>query len=308
MKRPKISIIGAGFVGSTLAHLLAVYKIGDIVLVDRTEGIAKGKALDISQAGPIHGFDLKIEGTDDYNKTENSDIVVITAGIARKPGMSRDELLKINAEIVKEIAQKSSAYSKNAILIVVTNPLDAMVYLAWKASGFKQSKVIGMAGTLDSSRMRSFIANELGVSVKEISAIVLGGHGDTMVPLMRLANVNGIPVADLLPKEKINAITGRTRDAGAEIVSLLQTGSAYFAPAAAILEMIDSIIFDRKRVFACAAYLSGEYGVSGLFIGVPVVLGINGVEKIIEIDLRPEEKEAFLKTVSHVKSLIASLG
>lgn len=304
--RPKISVIGAGFVGSTTAHFLAMHELGDIVLFDINEGAAKGKALDLSQAGSIEGFDVKIRGTSSYEDTANSDIVVITAGVPRKPGMSRDELLAVNTGIVKTAAENIKRYSPNTIVIVVTNPLDAMVYVAWKATGFPPKRVIGMAGVLDSSRMRSFIAEELNISVEDVTAFVLGGHGDTMVPLMRLASADGIPVTELLSKEKIDAIVERTRNGGAEIVSLLQTGSAYYAPAASIVSMVESILKDKKRVLPCAAYLNGEYGVKGLFIGVPVVLGREGVERVLEVKLNEEERAAFDKTVKHVKTLISS--
>lgn len=305
--RPKISVIGAGFVGSTTAHFLAMHELGDIVLLDLNEGPAKGKALDLFEATPIFGTDVKITGTNLYEDTANSDIVVITAGIARKPGMSRDELLSVNSGIVNTAAENIKKYSPNAIVIVVTNPLDAMVYVAWKVTGFKPQRVIGMAGVLDSARMRSFIAEELNVSVEDVTAFVMGGHGDTMVPLMRYASVGGVPITDLLPQEKIDAIVERTKNGGAEIVSLLQTGSAYYAPAASITAMVESILKDKKRVLPCAAYLNGEYGVNGLFIGVPAVLGDKGVERILEISLNTEERAAFEKTVEHVKSLTSSL-
>lgn len=305
--RPKISIIGAGFVGSTTAHFLTMHELGDIVLLDVNKGPAKGKALDLFEATPVFGADVKITGTNSYEDTANSDIVVVTAGIARKPGMSRDELLAVNSGIVKTAAENIKKYSPSAIVIVVTNPLDAMVYVAWKITGFEPQRVIGMAGVLDSARMRSFIAEELNVSVEDVTAFVMGGHGDTMVPLMRYASVGGVPVTDLLPQEKINAIVERTKNGGAEIVSLLQTGSAYYAPAASITAMVESILKDKKRVMPCAAYLNGEYGVKGLFIGVPVVLGHVGVERVIEVKLNAEEKAFFEKTVDHVKSLVSTL-
>lgn len=304
----KVSIIGAGFVGATLAHWLAIKNIEEIVLLDMAEGLAKGKALDLQQAMPIFGSSSKIFGTSDYKNTKNSDIIVITAGTARKPGMSRDELLEVNAGIVKECAEKSSRCSPGAIIIVVTNPLDAMVFVAWKASKFPSKRVIGMAGILDSSRMRSFIAEKLNASHLEINALVLGGHGDSMVPIMRLANVNGVPAAELLSQKILNQIIERTRDSGAEIVKLLQTGSAYYAPSCAVMQMIESILHDQKRVLSCASYLNGEYGVKGLFIGVPVVLGKSGVEKVIEIQLTSAEKRAFKKTAEHVRSLCKALS
>lgn len=305
--RPKITVIGGGFVGSTTAHFLAMHELGDIVLLDIHEGVPQGKALDLSQAAPIEGFDVKILGTNSYEDTVSSDIVVITAGMARKPGMSRDELLAVNASIVKSASENIKKYSPNAIVIVVTNPLDAMVYTAWKATGFPAQRVIGMAGVLDSARMRHFIAEAVGVSVEDVTAFVMGGHGDTMVPLMRFAHVGGVPLTDLLPKEKIDAIVERTRNGGAEIVSLLKTGSAYYAPAASVVAMVESILKDKKRVLPCAAYLNGEYGVKGLFVGVPVVLGRNGVERILEVKLNEEEKKSFLRTVEHVKSLVTDI-
>ncbi len=303
--RAKITVVGAGFVGSTVAHFLASHELGDIVLIDIAEGIPQGKALDLSQAAAVEGWDLDVKGTNSYEDTANSDIVVITAGLPRKPGMSRDDLIAINSKIIKDVCENIKKYSPNAIVIVVTNPLDAMVYAAWKATGFEPRRVIGMAGVLDSARMCSFIARELGVSVKDVNALVMGGHGDTMVPLMRYASVDGVPVTDLLPKEKIDAIVKRTQDGGAEIVNLLKTGSAYYAPAASVVAMVESILRDRKRVLPCAAYLNGEYGVNGLFIGVPAVLGRDGVEKIIEVKFNQEEASAFAKTVEHVKALVA---
>lgn len=302
--RSKITVIGSGFVGSTTAHWLAVHELGNIVLLDIVEGIPQGKALDLSQCGPIENFDLKIKGTNKYEDTANSDIVVVTAGIPRKPGMSRDDLIKTNAGIMKSVCENVKKYSPNAILIIVSNPLDAMVYVAWKITGFEPNKIIGMAGVLDSARMRTFIAEELNVSVEDVTAFVMGGHGDTMIPVTRYANVGGIPLQDLLPKEKIDAIVERTKNGGAEIVELLKTGSAYFAPAASVVAMVESILKDKRRVMPCAAYLNGEYGVKGLFIGVPVILGKNGVERIIEVKLNEEERALFSKTVEHVKSLI----
>lgn len=302
--RSKITVIGGGFVGSATAHFLAMHELGDIILLDINEGPPQGKALDLSEAAPVEGFDVKIHGTNSYEDTADSDIVVITAGMPRKPGMSRDELLAVNAGIVKTASENIKKYSPRAIVIVVTNPLDAMVYVAWKTTGFEPQRVIGMAGVLDSARMRHFIAEAIGVSVEDVTAFVMGGHGDTMIPVTRFANVGGVPLTDLLPKEKIDAIVERTRNGGAEIVSLLKTGSAYYAPAAAIAAMVESILLDKKRVLPCAAYLNGEYGVKGLFIGVPVVLGRDGVERVIEVKLNKEEKAAFLRTVEHVKSLV----
>lgn len=302
--RSKITIVGAGLVGGAAAHFLASHELGDIVLIDIVEGIPQGKALDLSQAAAIENWDLDVKGTNSYEDTAGSDIVVITAGLPRKPGMSRDDLIAINSKIIKDVCENIKKYSPNAIVIVVTNPLDAMVYAAWKVTGFEPRRVIGMAGVLDSARMRSFIARELNVSIKDVNAFVMGGHGDTMVPLMRYASVGGVPVINLLPKEKIDAIVKRTQDGGAEIVNLLKTGSAYYAPAASVAAMVESILRDRKRVLPCAAYLNGEYGVNGLFIGVPAVLGRKGIEKVIEVKFNEEEAAAFAKTVENVKALI----
>jgi len=304
--RPKITVIGGGFVGSTTAHFLATHELGDIVLLDINEGPPQGKMLDLSHVAPIEGFDVNLKGTTKYEDTADSDVVVITAGVPRKPGMSRDELLEVNVKVVSGVCEQIKKHSPDAIVIVVTNPLDAMVYTAWKVTGFSPQRIVGMAGILDTARMRSFIAEELGVSVKDVSALVLGGHGDTMVPITRSTCVGGVPLADLMPKEKIDAIVERTQKAGAEIVALLKTGSAYYAPAAAVCEMVESIVKDKKRVLPCTAYLSGEYGVDGLFIGVPVVLGKEGVERVIEVKLNEEEKSAFAKTVEHVRKLTMS--
>lgn len=303
--RPKISVIGAGFVGSTTAHLLSLHELGNIVLIDINEGAAQGKALDIFESSPVEGFDAKVVGTSSYEQTAGSDIVVITAGIPRAPGMSRDELIATNTKIVSDVCGKIRVSSPNAILIVVTNPLDAMVYVAWKVSGFAPERVIGMAGVLDSARMRSFIASEVGVSVEDVSALVLGGHGDTMIPLTRYATVGGIPLSAFLSPEKIEAIVERTRNGGAEIVELLKTGSAYYAPASSVVAMVESIVKDKKRVMPAAAYLDGQYLVSGLFIGVPVVLGSCGIERVIEVELDSDEKRAFAKTAEHVKALVS---
>lgn len=305
--RPKITVVGGGFVGSTTAHFIAMHELGDVVLIDINEGAAAGKALDLAQAAPVEGFDVRFKGTANYEDTANSDIVVITAGLPRKPGMSRDELIAVNTKIMTDVCTQVKTHSPNAIVIVVTNPLDAMVYVAWRVTGFPSARVMGMAGVLDSARMRSFIAEELNVSVEDVTAFVMGGHGDTMVPVMRYANVAGIPVTDLLPKEKLDAIVERTRNGGAEIVNLLKTGSAYYAPAAAVVAMVESILKDKKRVLPCAALLNGEYGVKDLFIGVPAVLGRGGVERILEVKFNDEEKAEFQKTVAHVGELVASL-
>ena len=305
--RPKISIIGAGNVGATTAHLVALKELGDVVLLDIVEGMPQGKALDLLESGPVENFNSKIIGTNDYEDTKNSDIVVITSGIARKPGMSRDDLIATNSKIVKEVTQNAAKYSPNSILIVVTNPLDAMVHVASKVSNFPKQRVLGMAGILDSARFRTFIAKELDVSVENVHAMVLGGHGDLMVPLPRYSTVNGIPITELLPQEKINSIIERTRKGGEEIVNLLKTGSAYYAPAASVAEMCESILKDKKKILPCAAYCSSEYNINGYFVGVPVKLGRKGVEKIIELKLTLEESSAFKKSVEHVKQLVAMI-
>ena len=304
MPRPKISIIGAGNVGATAAHWVASKELGDVVLLDIVEGMPQGKALDLLESSPIEYFDSDVKGTNNYEDTKDSDIVVITSGVARKPGMSRDDMISINTGIVKEVTQNAAEYSPNSIIIVVTNPLDAMVFVASKVSNFAKNKVIGMAGILDSARFRTFIAKELDVSVEDVDAMVLGGHGDTMVPLPRYSTVNGIPITELMENEKIEQLVKRTRDGGAEIVNLLKTGSAYYAPSAAVAEMVESILKDKKRILPCAAYCGSEYGVGGYFVGVPVKLGRNGVEKVIELKLTDEEKEMFAKSVEHVKQLV----
>lgn len=305
--RKKITIAGVGRVGSTVAQLCAAKELGDLVLWNRTEGVAKGLALDISEAGPIEGFDVDILGTGDFNATKDSDVVCITAGAQRKPGMSRGELLNINASIVKHIARELAARSPNAVLLVTTNPLDAMVYAAAKASGFPKRRVLGMAGILDSSRFRSFIATELGVSVEDVSALVLGGHGDFMVPLPAHASVNGIPLSQLLPARKIAELVAHTRRAGGEIVELTKETSAFYAPAAALVEMIEAVVKDKKRVLPCAAYLHGEYGIRGIFMGVPVKIGAGGAEKILELKLNRAEKKEFQKSAAKVRALVAQL-
>ena len=303
---PKISIIGAGNVGATTANLIAAKELGDIVLLDIIDGMPQGKALDLLESGPICGFDVDIKGTNTYEDTNNSDIVVITSGVPRKPGMSRDDLISINTKIVKEVAQNVAKHSPNAIIIVVTNPLDAMVFVAANVSNFPKHRVMGMAGILDSTRFRTFIAKELNVSFEDVDAIVLGGHGDSMVPLPRYSTVNGIPIAEFLLQDKINLIAERTRKGGEEIVNLLKTGSAYYAPAAAVAEMVESILKDKKRILPCAAFCDKEYDVGGYFVGVPVKLGRKGVEKVIELKLTSEEEDAFVKSVEAVKSLVAT--
>ena len=307
MARAKISIIGAGNVGATAAHWAAAAELGDVVLVDIVEGLAAGKALDLTQAGPVERFDAKISGSSEYADTADSDIVIITAGLARKPGMSRGDLLAKNVAIVGEVTEHVAKHSPGAILIVVANPLDAMVYTAHKVCGFETNRVMGMAGVLDISRFRAFIAAELNVSVEDINALLLGGHGDDMVPLVRYTSVAGIPLTELLSVERIEALVDRTRKGGAEIVSLLKTGSAYYAPAAAAIQMAEAILKDKKRILPCAAYCDKEYGVGGYFVGVPAVLGANGVEKIIELQLTETERELFQVSVDHVKQLAAQV-
>ncbi len=306
--RKKVTVVGAGMVGGTTAHRLADMEMCDVVLIDIIEGLPQGKGLDLAESAPVVGYDSRVVGTNDYKDTANSDIVVITAGIARKPGMSRDDLLKTNHSIVKQTTEQVVKYSPNSILIVVSNPLDAMTQTAYKVSGFSKNRVVGMAGVLDSARMRTFIAWELDVSVENVTAFVLGGHGDTMVPLARYSTVAGIPLPDLLPRDKIAAIIKRTAQGGAEIVNLLKTGSAFYAPAASIAEMVEAILKDKKKILPCAAYLEGEYGIQGLFVGVPVKLGARGIEQIIEIKLTAEESTALQKSAAAVKELVEIIG
>jgi malate dehydrogenase len=305
MQRKKVTVVGGGFVGATTAHWLAAKELADVVLIDIIDGMPQGKALDLLQAGPVEGFDVNVHGTNDYADTANSDLVIITAGIARKPGMSRDDLLNINTGIVKDVTAQIAKYSPQAFLIIVSNPLDAMVYVAHKVSGFPKNRIMGMAGVLDSARFRTFIAKELGVSVKDIQAFVLGGHGDTMVPLPRYTTVSGIPIPDLMPADRIEALVDRTRNGGAEIVNLLKTGSAFFAPSASAVQMAEAILKDQKRILPCAAFCEKEYGVGGYFVGVPVMLGAGGVEKVIEIQMSADEKARFDKSVEAVKRLVA---
>lgn len=308
MRRPKISIIGAGNVGATAAHWAAAKELGDIVLVDIVEGMPQGKALDLLEASPIEDFDCNIIGTNSYDETAESDIVVITAGLARKPGMSREDLLAKNKEIVSGVVNEVVKRSPNCFIIMVSNPLDAMTYLAKKLSGFPKERVFGMAGVLDTARFRTFVAMELNVSVEDTQALVLGGHGDDMVPLPRYCTVSGIPITELLPKEKIDKIVERTRKAGGEIVALLKTGSAYYSPSAAVVQMIEAILKDKKRILPCAAYLEGEYGLKDIYFGVPVKLGSKGVEAIIEVSLTDEEKKAVEKSAQAVRRTINELG
>jgi len=305
--RPKITVVGAGNVGASVAQYAVEKELGDVVLVDVVEGIPQGKALDLAQAGPIHGYDAALTGSNGYEETGGSDVVVITAGLARKPGMTRDDLLFKNAEIVGGVVDQVVARSPGAILVLVTNPLDAMVQLAWRKSGFPAQRVIGMAGVLDSARFRTFIAQELHVSVENVTAFVLGGHGDTMVPLPRYSTVAGIPITELLPPDRVQALVTRTANGGAEIVGLLKSGSAYYAPAASTVEMVEAILKDKKKILPCAAYLDGQYGVRGLYVGVPVKLGRQGVEQVIEITLTPEEQAAFQRSAAAVRELVDKL-
>ncbi|NUP89668.1 MAG: malate dehydrogenase [Candidatus Sumerlaeia bacterium] len=307
MARAKISIIGAGNVGATAAHWAAAKELGDVVLVDIVEGVPQGKALDLAQAGPVEDFDALITGTNDYDATAGSDIVIITAGLPRKPGMSRDDLVATNFKIVKEVTEQVAKRSPGAVLIIVSNPLDAMAQTALKVSGFPKNRVVGMAGILDSARYRTFLGWELGVSVEDIQAMVLGGHGDTMVPVVSATTVSGIPVTSLISREKLDAIIQRTRDGGAEIVKFLKTGSAYYAPSAAAVQMAEAILRDKRRVLPCAAYCEGEYGVRGLYLGVPVILGRSGVEKILEIPLTSDERLALNRSAAAVEELVKLL-
>ncbi|MCX5861942.1 MAG: malate dehydrogenase [Desulfomonile sp.] len=304
MGRKKITVIGAGNVGASAAAYASAQELGDVVLVDILDGIPQGKGLDLFETTPVLGVDTNVLGTNDYEKTRSSDIIIITAGIARKPGMSRDDLLLTNVKIVGDVAQTAAAYSPNAVMIVVSNPLDAMVYTAWKKSNFPPRRVIGMAGALDAARFRAFISDEIGVSVEDIHALVLGGHGDTMVPLTRYCFVGGVPVTNFISPERLEEIVQRTRQGGAEIVGLLKTGSAYYAPSAAAVQMARSIILDKKRLLPVAAYLDGEFGEQGIFVGVPAILGCEGVEKVVELELTSEEWAAFGKSVAAVKELV----
>ena len=306
--RKKVSIVGSGHVGATAAHWIASKELADVVLIDIIDGVPQGKALDLLEAMPIEKRDSYILGTNDYADTANSDIVVITAGIPRKPGMSRDDLLNTNYKIMSDVVGKALKYSPNCILIVVSNPLDAMAQAAYKLSGFPRERVIGMAGVLDSARFRAFIADELKVSVENVTAFVLGGHGDTMVPLPRYSTVAGIPIPELIAADRLSQLVQRTRDGGAEIVKYLKTGSAYYAPSAATTEMVEAILKDKKKILPCAAYLEGEYGIKGLYIGVPVKLGTKGIEQIIQIKLTSEEQAALNKSAEAVKELVGVLG
>ncbi len=306
--RKKVSIVGAGNVGATAAHWIAAKELADVVLIDIAEGIPQGKALDLLEAMPIEKRDVHITGTNDYADTANSDIVVITAGLPRKPGMSRDDLLHTNFKIMSDVVEKVVAQSPEAILVIVSNPLDAMAQAAFKQSGFNRERVIGMAGVLDSARFRTFIAEELHVSVENVTAFVLGGHGDTMVPLARYSTVAGIPITELIPADRLEALIQRTRDGGAEIVKHLKTGSAYYAPSAATVEMVEAILKDKKKILPCAVYLQGEYGIEGYYIGVPCKLGSAGLEQIVEIKLTADEDAALKRSAAAVKELCAVIG
>ncbi len=308
MARPKVTVVGAGNVGATAAQYIVERELADVVVTDVVDGLPQGKALDLLEAGPVHGYDCRLVGANDYEPTAGSDVLVVTAGLARKPGMSRDDLLQKNAEIVGAVVTELVRRSPEAILIVVTNPLDAMAQLAYRRSGFPRHRVLGMAGVLDSARFRTFIARELDVSVENVSAFVLGGHGDTMVPLPRYSTVAGIPITELLPQARIDALVQRTANGGAEIVNLLKTGSAYYAPAASVVEMVEAILKDKRKILPCAAYLEGEYGIKGLFVGVPVKLGRRGIEQILQITLTAEESAALQRSAAAVKELTDKLG
>ncbi|MFN5351841.1 MAG: malate dehydrogenase [Alphaproteobacteria bacterium] len=310
--RPKIALIGSGNIGGTLAHLIGLKELGDVVMFDVAEGIPQGKGLDIAQSSPVDGFDVHYKGTNDYKDIEGADVVIVTAGIPRKPGMSRDDLVAINTGIIKQVGEGIKKHAKYAFVIVITNPLDAMVWVMHQVTGFKANKVVGMAGVLDSARFRYFLSEEFKVSVEDVTAFVLGGHGDTMVPLVRYSAIAGIPLPDLIKmglstQEKIDKIVQRTRDGGAEIVNLLKTGSAFYAPASSAVVMAESYLRDKKRVLPCAVYLNGEYGHKNIFVGVPVIIGAGGVEKILEIKLNAEEQKQFDYSVDAVKKLMASV-
>ncbi|HAK88040.1 MAG: malate dehydrogenase [Nitrospirae bacterium GWB2_47_37] len=306
--KKKVSVIGAGNVGASLAQMIVQSGIADVVLFDIADGIPEGKALDLSEACPLWGSSSSIVGTNDYAHTADSDVIVITAGFPRKPGMSRDDLLNANAKVVSDVTENTSKASPNAVIIVVTNPMDVMAQVSFKVSGFDPSRVMGMGGILDSARFRTFVAWELNVSPEDVEALVLGGHGDLMVPMPRFTTIKGVSITELISKERIDALVERTRHGGAEIVALLKTGSAYYAPAAATYQMVKAILFDEKRMLPCAAYLNGEYGATGIYTGLPVMLGSGGVEKIVELNLNEQEKTDFEKSVSAVKSLVEKLS
>jgi len=309
MPRSRIALIGGGQIGGTLAHLIGLKELGDVVLFDIVEGLPQGKTLDLAQSGPIEGFDAKLKGTNSYADIKGADVVIVTAGVPRKPGMSRDDLLGINLKVMAAVGEGIKTYAPNAFVVCITNPLDAMVWALRQFCGLPHNKVIGMAGILDSARFRHFLAEEMGVSVEDVSAFVLGGHGDTMVPMPRFSTVSGIPLPELvkmgwIKQERLDQITQRTRDGGAEIVGLLKTGSAFYAPASAAISMAESYLRDKKRVLPCAAYVEGKYGLSGIYVGVPVVIGEKGVERIVELDLTKEERAMFDKSVDSVRGLI----
>ena len=308
MARDKVTVIGAGNVGATTAQRIAEAGLADVVLIDIVEGLPQGKGLDLAEAAPVVAHDAAVLGTNDYADTAGSDVIVVTSGLARQPGMSRDDLLTKNAGIVRSVVEQAAAVSPEAIIVVVTNPLDAMCHVAMDASGFPRERVIGMAGVLDSARFRTFIARELGVSVQDTHAFVLGGHGDTMVPLSRYSTVAGVPITELLPGDRVRALEERTANGGAEIVGLLKTGSAFYAPAAGAFEMVEAILLDRKRVLPCAVRLQGEFGVDGLFVGVPVVLGRSGMERVFEIELTDDERAAFQRSADAVRELVEVLA
>lgn len=306
--RAKVSIVGAGNVGATTAHWLANRGLADLVLVDVVEGLPQGKALDLQEAAPVAGLDLRIVGSNSYDEIRGSQVVVVTAGIARKPGMSRDDLLKTNAGILEQVVGNVKRYAPDAFLIVVSNPVDVLTYAAWRYTGWETRRVMGMAGVLDSTRFRAFLAMELGVSAKDVSAFVMGGHGDQMVPLVRYSYAGGIPVEKLLPKERLDAIVERTRKGGGEIVDLLKSGSAYYAPGAAVAEMVEAILLDQRRLIPVIAYLDGQYGHRDIYVGVPAVLGARGVERVVEIELTPQEQEAFARSVEAVRGPLETLA
>jgi malate dehydrogenase len=307
MARPRIALIGGGNIGGVLAEQIAYRELGDVVIFDVVEGLPQGKALDMAEGSPLADSDAKLVGTNSYEAIRGADLVIITAGLARKPGMSRDDLLNTNLSIMKQVAAGVRDHAPNATVIVVSNPLDAMVYTFKQVSGFPKNRVVGMAGVLDSARFRAFVAWELGVSVQDVTALVLGGHGDTMVPLVRYCTVAGIPVTKLISTDRLNAIVERTKNAGGEVVALLKTGSAFVSPAFSAIEMAEAILRDKKRVLACACLLEGEYGVNGLYVGVPCVLGAGGVERVLEVEMNPEERKLFDASVEHVKKLVAEI-
>lgn len=306
-RRHKITVIGAGATGAATAHLVALKELGDVVLVDVVEGVPQGKALDMWESGPVEGFSVKVAGSNQYEETADSDVIVVTAGMPRKPGMSRDDLLKTNADIVYQVVQKASGFSPNAVIVVLSNPADVMAYVAQKASGFPHHRVMGQAGVLDSARFRTFLADALGVSAKDVTAFVMGGHGDDMVPLVRYSSAGGIPVEKLLPKETLDAIVARTRVGGGEVLSLMKI-SAYYAPGSSLAEMVKAVLRDERRILPTISYLNGEYGERDIYVGVPAILGGNGVEKVLEVEFTPEEREAFRKSVASVRGPLSQLS